>query len=149
MIKCLETSLNTIANISTIIGFIYGFFWLRNFKKQKKLENKSSDARRALDELVFVNQVLADLYTGIDRQRHEVLKETLPIYLKKLQYTLSLLSGYSGIQDGLDLITKIISILSKNKSNPQVASDEIQSIQAKNKFDTLEKSLLKIYELNI
>jgi hypothetical protein len=139
--------LNALGNLATICGFIYGFRWLRDFKTQKRLENQSTDARKALDELLHIEELLNILSHGKDNERHTALNK-LGSAFKRLYYTLLLLKEYQQMSEQIKLINQLIQVLSNNKSgNPQDLLDQIENIKNKNKLFQLKEVLLKIYQL--
>ena len=147
MCRCLLT---IISEMTTILGFLYAFFWLSNYKTQKKIDNQIAEARRALDELVSFAEELRVLFNGCDKDRYKSLKE-LPNALKKLQYTLLFLDDFCEIVNMFPLMDELERTLLTKEISPQDATDAIKDILKYGTYDDqlekLKKILLKIYRL--
>lgn len=145
--RCLLT---IISEVVTILGFVYAFFWISNYKTQKKIDNQIAEARRALDELLSISEELEILFYGRDKDRYRALK-TLPFLLKKLKYTLLLLDDRGEITNMFSLMEELEKTLLIKEISPQKATDAVKDILKYGTYaDNLEKlkaSLLKIYKL--
>lgn len=142
--------LNIISSATTICGFIYGFFWLKAFKEQKRLENRSTDARIALDEIVAIEQLLGVLLTEKkENLRYDAWKQTPSMFIK-LSYTLLLLRENPKVENHLKVIQEISTNIKGSNVDPYKGSDIIKSKldwDGINKLTLLKEILLKIYDV--
>lgn len=145
----LRNALSVTSELTTIFGFLYGFLWLNNFKKQKIIENHNADARKALDELINVQSAI-DVFVSekSDSKRNQAL-QNLPLYLKKLQNALFFLKECSGINDALNSVEKLTSCIRDNISDTQAVTMIIRENNWKNNLNLIQDVLLNIYKLDI
>lgn len=137
-----------VLTISSEVVTVVGGFGLLFWYIQKRIENKSSDARRALDELFEVEKWIEILIAGVDKDRYIALSELL-VALQKLNSTLEILEVFRERES----IDQIIKILSSNKAGyPQKISEEIEEIverddKDRNKLYQLKNLLKKLYNI--
>jgi hypothetical protein len=142
------------AQISIISGFVYGFFWLERYRKQKVVEHQSDDAKKGLEHLVLIEEALDKLFTGTDAEQKEVLAKKLPHALREEYNALLLLKELPGISEKLHLMEHLSETLISTKTQPEVAISMIQQIFApvggyKQECKELKERLVQIYVLRV
>lgn len=109
------------------------FFWIKNFKTQKRIENQAVVARTALGEVLEVKIALIRVMYGTDEsERLTALSEYLPIHLIKLQYTLLLLRHSPKIREKLQTLEQILILIlnSRNEHHlPEMSNRICQMLQ--------------------
>lgn len=152
LIKGAASVLTGLADIATLIGVIYGFRWVHNFKEQTRLEHQSTEARRALDELAEVENAIQVIFTGTDRERYDAYKQILPIVLNKLRNTLCFLVADPNITGNVKLVDQLMEIIDQFKKNgtdyPTEKIEELlNSTEGHNKLVQLRALLMQMYKL--
>jgi len=140
------------AQISIISGFIFGFFWLERYRKQKVVEHQSDDAKKGLEQLVLIEEALDKIFSGTEAEQKEVLAKKLPPSLRELYNALLLLKGLPGISEKVTFIGDLSEALASTKAQPEVAVHVVSQMFAsaggyKQEFKNLKERLLQIYVL--
>jgi hypothetical protein len=138
------------AQISIISGFVYGFFWLERYRKQKVVEHQSDDAQKGLEQLVLIEESLDKIFSGTDIEQKEALFKRLPHALREEYNALLLLKELPGISEKLHLIEHLSETLVNTQHQPEVAVSMIQQIFApvggyKQECKELKERLVQIY----
>ncbi|MDR3646216.1 MAG: hypothetical protein P4L22_01605 [Candidatus Babeliales bacterium] len=141
-----------IAGITSICGFVYGFYWVRNHKIQQRMDHRSEEARKALDHLFEVKLLLKEAFEGDACDRKEVLDNRLPILLNNLLNTLFFIKHSQAIEDLKkmlnDLLEAVVSY--EDIKNSEIVCSRVKSIiyqNNHNRLDDLKIVLLEIYEM--
>jgi hypothetical protein len=146
--------------IATVVTAMYGLWYvLPNFIKQKRLENSSNSAAKALEALVEIEEDLKKITYLIvkDGQQEEHIKVQfqLSYQLNKLRNSLLLLRHYPEIPHLIKWVEDVQKGLEKTlESSPtEQASVEFRQGWVKNiylnyqRLEELRDVLLRIYEL--
>ncbi len=152
MVCSWQEALSVGAQVSAASGFIYGLFWLERYRKQKIVENQSTDAKQALEHLVIVEESLDTIFEGTEAEQKEVLLKKLPQSLREMYIALLLLKNLPGIAQTLPLLEELGDIVAHNKAHPDVAVRKIKQVFAsrgnyKQECKELKEHLIRIYVL--
>ena len=152
MILSWQEALSIGAQVSAAMGFIYGLFWLERYRKQKIVENQSNDAKKALEQLVIVEESLDKIFEGTEAEQKEVLVKKLPQSLREMYIALLLLKNLPGIAETLPLLEELGDIVAHHKKNPEAAVHKIKQVFAvrgdyKQECKELKEHLIRIYVL--
>lgn len=144
--------ISPIAGTTSICGFLYGFYWIRNHKIQQRMDHRSEEARKALDHLFEVKLLLKEAFEGDACDRKEVLDNRLPILLNNLLNTLFFIKHSQAIEDLKKMLKDLLeAVLSyENIKNSEIVCNKVKYIiyrNNKNRLDDLKIVLLEIYEM--
>lgn len=145
--------ISPISGITSIAGFLYGFWWIRNHKIQQRIDNRSQEARKALDQLFEVKLLLKDFFENDNCERTDILNNRLPVLLNRLINTLFFIKNCKEVDElkiTLKELLQIILSFSDNKNYKLICSkikSLIYSPNNKSKLDDLKIILLEIYEM--
>jgi hypothetical protein len=151
----IKDTLNIAAQLSTVGGFAYALFWLERYRKQKQLENHSDNARKALDQLVLLEEAVDTLFSNGDTapENNIILHKSLPVILRELYKILLLLRSIPNIPEQIQLIEKLSDAVADKDEQPRIAITKVYAIYGphggyKNASQKLKALLLRIYTLN-
>lgn len=144
--------LSMAAQLSTVFGFAYGLFWLERHRKEKVIEHQSDDAKKALDQLVLIEELLDTLYAGSHAEQKEALEKRLLSPLRGLYKALLLLKDLPNMKSRVALIGSLSDIVHDNRAEPESAKAKISQLFTpvggyKKEFKWLKEYLLQIYTL--
>lgn len=148
-------ALTIITEIVTIIGLIWTSFTIYGFRKTKRIENNALEARRALDELVQIEELLRVLFLGPDDVKRSIaLHQKLSSQIDKLRNTLWFLDDYEDIFNETKLLYKLIEVISKYQKSHDynIAAEDIKNLlnwedDGKSRLSHLRDNLRKIYKM--
>ena len=147
-LELLRSLLSIAAQIATICGFGYAFFWLKDFKKQKRIENRIAAAERAFYELFSVRNLLEAFLTEKNDNVREQARPELSSALNTLCHTLILLQEYDQISIAIDWIEEVEAVLMGDEFSTSYKCrekiEEITDWHNENKLDKLRMALREI-----
>lgn len=151
----IKDALNIAAQLSTVGGFAYALFWLERYRKQKTIENHSDCARKALDQLVLLEEAVDTLFSNADAASESVtiLHKSLPVILRELYKVLLLLRSLPDIPEQIQLIEKLSDAVADKDEQVRVTINKVGAIYGpyggyRHASQKLKELLLRIYSFN-
>ena len=148
----IKDALMLASQLSTVLGFVYGLLWLERYRKQKVLEHYTDNARKGLDEIVMLEEMLDTLFADSHEDVAVILHKSLPNTLRELYKALLLLKDLPGISGQVKLFEKLSDVVINADTTPDVTLTNISQIYVpyggyKQASKELKTRLLDIYVL--
>ena len=149
-------AIGALAGLATISAVIYGFWWLRNYKIQKRVEFLGADAKEALMYVTDIEEAIKKLFLltsdknyAMKQEKHIEVQCELSLALNRLRNMLLAMSKNEHLKDSDQLLQLIrwIERLGRVLVHKKPLTAVIISIDLLSECDLLDKEPFSIEPL--